>query len=86
LLPPRNPTEDCTLPHCQYGCASQQIQVANVRFGSKADIARDQLNVSFAPKSGHWDSAGKALCQKRTFTVSFDRLIGTGEQWGGQAP
>jgi hypothetical protein len=25
----------------------------NVRFGSKADIARDQLNVRFTPKSGH---------------------------------
>src|SRR6516164_465346 len=25
-----------------------------VRFGSKADIARDQLNVRFTPKSGHW--------------------------------
>jgi hypothetical protein len=24
-----------------------------VRFGSKADIARDQLNVRFTPKSGH---------------------------------
>src|SRR6516165_7214362 len=45
--------ENCTLPHCQCGCASQQIQVANVRFGSKADITRDQLNVRFTPKSGH---------------------------------
>jgi len=26
---------------------------ANVRFGSKADIATDQMNVRFAPKSGH---------------------------------
>src|SRR6516225_1803434 len=45
--------ENCTLPHCQCGCASQQIQVANVRFGSKADITRHQLNVRFTPKSGH---------------------------------
>jgi hypothetical protein len=26
---------------------------ADVRFGSKADIATDQLNVRFTPKSGH---------------------------------
>ena len=25
----------------------------HVRFGSKADIARDQLNVRFTPESGH---------------------------------
>jgi hypothetical protein len=33
--------------------AQQQFSTANVRFGSKADIARDQLNVRFTPESGH---------------------------------
>ena len=41
------------LPHRQSGCASQQIQVANVRFGSKADIAAPLSNVRFTPNSGH---------------------------------
>jgi hypothetical protein len=38
LTPPHvfSQAKDCTLPHRQSGCASQQIQVANVRFGSKA--------------------------------------------------
>src|SRR5215467_10199104 len=37
----------------------------NVRFGSKADIARDQLNVRFTPKSRHWlSAAGCPLCAK----------------------
>ena len=33
--------------------AGQQSVRAHVRFGSKADIATDQLNVRFTPKSGH---------------------------------
>src|SRR6516165_9897422 len=37
----------------QCGCASQQIQVANVRFGSKADIGALLIDVRFTPKSGH---------------------------------
>jgi hypothetical protein len=32
---------------------SQQIQAADVRFGSKADIAALPINVRFAPESGH---------------------------------
>src|SRR6516165_8188105 len=28
----------------------------DVRFGSKADITADRLNVRFTPKSGHWNS------------------------------
>src|SRR5262249_46055292 len=35
--------------------AEQQAKTAHVRFGSKADIARDQLNVRFTPKNGHWN-------------------------------
>jgi len=43
--------------------AGQQSSAAHVRFGSKADIARDQVNVRFTPKSGHWNSAAKCpLC------------------------
>jgi hypothetical protein len=34
-------------------CAAQQVLKANVRFGSKADIARCQADVRFTPKSGH---------------------------------
>ncbi|MGB8631314.1 MAG: hypothetical protein WCD69_18335, partial [Xanthobacteraceae bacterium] len=30
--------DERTLPHRQSGCASQQIQVTDVRFGSLADI------------------------------------------------
>src|SRR6516225_3542409 len=30
---------------------------SDVRFGSKADIARCQADVRFTPKSGHWNSA-----------------------------
>jgi hypothetical protein len=37
--------------------ARQQSRAANVRFGSKADIARDQPNVRFTPKTGHRPSA-----------------------------
>src|SRR6516225_8444865 len=55
--------ENCTLPHCQCGCASQQIQVANVRFGSKADIAAPPTNVRFTPKS--------VYPQKRTLELSL---------------
>ena len=33
--------------------ARQQTLAVRVRFGSKAEIARDQPNVRFAPKSGH---------------------------------
>ena len=36
--------------------ARQQSCPVHVRFGSKADIARDQLNVRFTPKSGHRNS------------------------------
>ena len=33
--------------------AWQQSLAANVRFGSKVDIARCQADVRFTPKSGH---------------------------------
>jgi hypothetical protein len=43
--------ENCNLPHCQCGCASQQIQMADVCFGSKADIEARLSNVRFTPKA-----------------------------------
>ena len=33
-----------------------ELAPADVRFGSKADIARCQADVRFTPKSGHWNS------------------------------
>jgi hypothetical protein len=41
---------------CALNWEESSAQRPNVRFGSKADIARDQLNVRFTPKSGHWNS------------------------------
>jgi len=46
LLTPRHAAQ-------AHGEAGVTPAVGNVRFGSKADIARDQLNVRFTPKSGH---------------------------------
>ena len=34
-------------------CAGQQNQLANVRFGSKADIGAPPIDVRFTPESGH---------------------------------
>src|SRR5262249_20400235 len=41
---------------CSMGSDAGRRMAHDVRFGSKADIARDQLNVRFTPKSGHWNS------------------------------
>jgi hypothetical protein len=61
--------------------AQQQFLAANVRFGSKADIAGDQLNVRFTPKSGHWNSAAKCpLCGKSGHYSLIDHLIGKAKQ------
>ena len=42
-------------PPAEYadGLTGELAYWRNVRFGSKADIARDQLNVRFTLKSGH---------------------------------
>jgi hypothetical protein len=46
-------------------CAGQQNQLADVRFGSKADIEAPSPDVRFTPKSGHDLSAlGCPLCAK----------------------
>src|SRR6516162_4847170 len=40
-------------------------KAANVRFGSKADMATSQRNVRFTPKSRHWNSVVECpLCAK----------------------
>jgi hypothetical protein len=44
---------------------------ANVRFGSKADIATPPTNVRFTPKSGHYRSANKCpLCAKSRHDIA----------------
>ena len=45
-------------------CAVKAIwAAADVRFGSKADIAASPTDVRFSAKSGHWNSAAKCpLC------------------------
>ena len=46
-------------------------RVGNVRLGSKADIARDQLNVRFTPKSRHWLSVSRCpLCAKSGHSIA----------------
>ena len=48
-----------TIPYhsVQRLCAAQQIQQADVRFGSKAEVKTFYFDVRFTPKSGH-GSAG----------------------------
>jgi hypothetical protein len=65
--------------------ARQQFCVANVRFGSKADVARDKLNVHFTPNSRHWNPVGQCpLCAKSRLMHCnnrlFDHLIGCVQQ------
>jgi hypothetical protein len=53
-----NPT---TSANASCALRRSKIRTGDVRFGSKADIARDQLNVRFAPKSGHrWQQSTSA--------------------------
>jgi hypothetical protein len=53
-------------------CASRQIRTADVRFGSKADIAARPSDVRFTPKSGHGLSAlGCPLCAKSGHGAAF---------------
>ena len=65
-------------PGAQQFFAEQQVSKSHVRFGSKADIARGQLNVRFTPNSGHWISAARCpLCAKsRHLPFLFDHLVG----------
>ena len=45
----------------------------NVRFGSKADIGTDRLNVRFTPKSGHWNPVVECpLCAKSGHQFNFE--------------
>jgi hypothetical protein len=42
-----------------------KIQLANIRLGSKADLATGHRNVRFTPQSGHWwNEFGYPLCAK----------------------
>jgi hypothetical protein len=73
--------ENCTVPHCQCGCASQQIQVANVRFGSLADIVGYQRDVRFTPENRHWWLLlGCPLVPKADVFVLLKDLIRSGEE------
>src|SRR5215469_10458478 len=45
--------EGLTLPCCGLHCASRQVLAADVRFGSKADIAECEANVRFTPSNVH---------------------------------
>src|SRR6516165_1489963 len=72
-------------------CASQHKLVADVRFGSKADIGAPSADVRFTPNSGHWNSVVECpLCarsghwapqQKSTYSITssaaFSRRSGT---------
>src|SRR5262249_30200035 len=60
---PAPQTEGLTLPCCGLHYALRQIQAANVRFGSKADIAARPRNVRFL------NNAMSALCQKQTHAL-----------------
>jgi hypothetical protein len=84
LMPPSVPLRLRLTPYhsAKSDCASQQIQVADVRSGSKADIATIKRDVRFTPNSGHWNSAARCpLCAKsglmhRSKTAaSFDDLV-----------
>jgi len=46
-MAPSNPQVSCVAAEAEKRISS------NVRFGSKIDIAMDQLNVRFTPNSGH---------------------------------
>jgi len=58
---------------------------ADVRFGSKADIAASPTNVRFTPNSGHWLSvSGCPLWAKGGHqTTLFDDLVGTAKKRQG---
>src|SRR5215831_19166507 len=70
-------------PHC----ASQQIKLRNVPFGSEAAIGGCIFDVCFTPKSGHWLSvSGCPLCAKSRHShcsnFLFDHLVGEREELG----
>jgi hypothetical protein len=66
--------------------APGKTSIAHVRFESKADIAREQLNVRFAPESGH-GSVG-LLCplyaKSRPLRLTGEAEFGLHVHWWGQ--
>ena len=68
--------------------AARQIWINDVRFGSKADIARCQADVRFTPKSRHRRALSPCpLCAKsghsalRQRLALFNHLVGAGKQY-----
>jgi hypothetical protein len=61
----------------QRGCASRQLGVASVRFGSKADIQRRLSDVRFTPKSGHQaGSTARFMSSRPSHTVGVGASSG----------
>src|SRR6516165_3808843 len=63
-----------TIPYhsVQRLCAAQQIQQADVRFGSKAEVKTFYFDVRFTPKSGHGNSVPRCpLCAKSGHTTNY---------------
>jgi hypothetical protein len=60
----------------------ENTEPPQVRFGSKADIARCQADVRFTPQKQTSLSANgmSALCQKQTSAELVDHVVGAGEQ------
>jgi hypothetical protein len=52
-------------------------QMADVRFGSKADMEGRQTDVRFTPKSRH--SSGQLSCPLCAMGALFDHLVGGGK-------
>jgi hypothetical protein len=51
-------------------------QIANVRFGSKADIGKRAADVRFTPKSGHWLSGMRCpLCANMRHHLESTRNV-----------
>ena len=72
-------------------CQSPKVrEVANVRFGSKADIGVRPHDVRFTPKSGHgWVQLQCPLCANsgHSTLILFDQFVGAAEQrhWNSEA-
>jgi hypothetical protein len=63
--------DDTQLMSAFGGKADMMKTRRHVRFGLKADISACPCDVRFTPKSGHWNSVVKSLCQKQTTAISF---------------
>ena len=52
------------------------LKAADVRFGSKADMAALTLDVRFTPNSGHSLHGAARLCPAGGFHLQFERRAG----------